>query len=319
MPVNPEKNTTETKDKSKTSDKFKLDLEASGLDARNLPTQTFLVVSIIAFVAYYILVYYFIVPKITSATSNYRRLQRVINERDDYQEKLNNIETILADKNYHDNISMIDNVLYNANPYVEVYMTIIDLAAKHHLNVSGLEYSPGYVATPSASLVPDSNENYPITFNLSGTYADICAFLNEIEWQAPFNSVSSASINIDNRSDTAAAEVVVLAQYHLPRIGVDVDTNLHPLGEDGLSTLAALNEIKPSAYQIYSDQIDTQQNKINIFALQDAGLTLATNKTPETTLVDADGNVIPEYIPPEEDQESLPTIYLDSLDTINAE
>ena len=232
------------------NNKFKLEMTIPGVDERHLPTDTFLLVSVALMAIYFVVVVYYIVPKFQQTLTSYRDLQAKSKELEHYQERQEDIERILHDERYNDSmVSLVDRILYNYNPYTEVLLSIDQLAQKHRLTVSGLEYSPGLVATPSAQ-VASSEESYPITFNVSGSYREITAFLLNLEKQAPFNSVSSARITNNYNDGSATAQVEVLAQYHLPKVLVSVETDLSPIGADEEKTLATLQEFQLNDYNL---------------------------------------------------------------------
>lgn len=271
-----------------TKDKFKLDMSIPGVDPRNLPTDNFLLFTVVFVAIYFMAVVYKIVPEIKKTFTNYNRLQKAEAELKRYQQRQERVTSILHNPYYSPEMThTINDILYDTNPYVEVLLTINELADQYHLKISGLEYSPGIVATPSAELAATIEENYPINFNLSGTFGDIATFLAELEMHAPFNSVSASKITNDTIKGTASAQVEILAQYHLPEIyleqtSINADTNLPEIGVNEQQTLATLQKMTRKTYDLSRTTIGDATPKINLFALDDLGVTLASDSQEQT-------------------------------------
>jgi len=269
-------------DTSSLKDKLSLDLTIPGVDERQLPTNQFLMFSIVFIAIYFIVVFYFIYPEVKNISSQYNKLQRAEAELQKYQDRQKNVRAILNNDYYSEEmVTTIDNILYDTNPYVEVLLTINELADQYDLDVANLEYSPGIVATPSATLASRIEEQYPIKFHLSGSFGNIALFLQDLEMHAPFNSVSSVKISNSLAQGNASAQVEILAQFHVPEIfltnrTIDASQDLPEISYPQQKALATLQKMIRKNFDLNQVTISESTPKINIFALNDLGVTLSS-------------------------------------------
>ncbi len=264
--------------------KLTLDMSIPGVDERQLPTNQFLIFSIVFVAIYFMVVFYFIYPEVKKIRSTYNRMTRAEAELDKYQARRKKVTEILNNEYYSDEmVETIDGILYDSNPYLEVLLSINELAEQYNLKVSNLEYSPGIVATPSAELASRMEENYPIKFNLTGTYGNIALFLKELEMHAPFNSVSSVKLSNNLEMGSASAQVEILAQYHLPEIylsqkTISADQALPEIAYPQQEALATLQKMIRKNFGLSQMTLAETSPKLNLFALDDLGITLASEQ-----------------------------------------
>ncbi len=218
----------------------KTDIETSNLNAelKTLSNRSYLVLSLCLFVGTVVLAIWGIVPKFNSLTTQHAQIQNDKQALVNLEEKITQIQTIANDQTYKKQTELVNKVLSENNPFLEVLYALTQAGEKNSLKFSRFEYSPGLIATASAqylrgnskttaarSLNAQQNQGFTIYVETNGSYIDIVNFLDQLENTAPLASVSFTEIN-NSLLGYASAKIEILAHYYKPNVVAQLSDSL---------------------------------------------------------------------------------------------
>lgn len=235
----------------------KTEVQTSSLnnELKTLGNRNYLVLSLFLFLGTVILAIWGIIPQFNALTNQHAQLQLDKRSLNNLQEKLSQIETIANDKNYQQQADLINKVLPENNPFLEVLYTLTQAGEENNLKFSRFEYSPGLIATASAqylrnsssktaaarSLNAQQNQGFTVYIETNGSYINIVNFLNQLEKTAPLTSVSYGEIN-NSLLGYASAKIEILAHYYKPNIVAQLSDPLPQINQKQKEFLNLLNQ-----------------------------------------------------------------------------
>ena len=199
-------------------------------ELKTLGNRHYLILSLCLFLGTVILAIWGVIPKFNSLTTQHAQIQSDKQALAGLEEKINQIQTIAGDKNFAQQVELVDSVLPENNPFLEVLYLLTQAGEDNNIKFSRFEYSPGLIATASAqylrgnskttsarTLNAQQNQGFTIYVETNGSYIDIINFLNQLENTAPLASVSYTEIN-NSLFGYGSAKIEILAHYYKPNV-----------------------------------------------------------------------------------------------------
>ncbi len=244
---------------------------------KTIGNRTFLIFSLFFFAVLLAISIWGIVPKFNQITADRAQLLMKKTTLEEITSKANQINTILSESNYNQQVQLVDNILYSTNPFMETLSVLSTVSKDNEINFTSFEYSPGLIATPSAqfntsansaaarSLSAQQNQGFTIYLETNGSYINTLNFINQIENSAPFMSVTYAEIN-NSLLGYVSAEFEIFATYYKPNIIARLDESLPLISQ-------AQNQLLQSTLQQFtlpdfsSNQKEFASSSNNIFGV----------------------------------------------------
>ncbi|MBQ6154642.1 hypothetical protein IJJ27_02245 [bacterium] len=239
------------------------------VDERRLPTKNFMLISGVVLILLLTFIFWIITPTIKGIFTTRTELEQANEKLADYASKLDRIRALATSSDYQYS-DLVDKILPENNPFMELQYSLNQLALEHNLTFTRFEYSPGLVATPSADFASSNrdamsvaaryaqemdNEGFTMFIEAQGPYNDLVAFLKKLENTAPFATVGYSEIN-NTLLGLASAQIEVIASYYTPDIELNIDDPLPEITAEDRETLQALNDFNiPDYSQLYQSQI----------------------------------------------------------------
>lgn len=233
------------------------DLKTSNQDLnaqlKTLTNRGYLLLSLLFFFGVLALSIWGIVPKFNSISAQKDKISQAEASLQNVQDKLTKINNMVDDPEFAQ-AELVEQVLYENNPFLEVLYALTQVSAANNITFDRFEYSPGLIATPSASqfsggnaltaaarsVNAQQNQGFTIFIEAGGTYSDLANFLHQLENTAPLSSVAYVEIN-NSLLGYASAQIEILAHYYQPNIAAQLDEALPVLSEAEKQTLAKLS------------------------------------------------------------------------------
>ena len=165
------------------------------VDERRLPTKNFMLISGVVLILLLTFIFWIITPTIKGIFTTRTELEQANEKLADYASKLDRIRALATSSDYQYS-DLVDKILPENNPFMELQYSLNQLALEHNLTFTRFEYSPGLVATPSADFASSNrdamsvaaryaqemdNEGFTMFIEAQGPYNDLVAFLKKLE------------------------------------------------------------------------------------------------------------------------------------------
>ncbi|MBQ6437771.1 hypothetical protein IJJ12_00115 [bacterium] len=271
-----------------TGGKLKLDMDL-GIDIKKLPNTVFLMISLVFAAGMIAVIMWLIVPTVQHIVSLRSTIASQNRQLRTYQDRYQAIQT-LSQKGPIEKMALVNQILPDDNPFLEVVYSLQQLTRQHHLTVTQLDFTPGYVTTANPDSISKTAasdydprfdaESYNVQIEANGTYNDLIAFVSDVETTAPLKTLTSSEIR-NNLDGTGRASLVVTVDFHKTDISADAETNIPNVSEKDMMMLSQLSTTfnLPDYNQILADRSVQLRSRTDLF------------QNESVTLIDGQGDI----------------------------
>jgi hypothetical protein len=271
-------------------------------ELHDISHRSYLLLSITFFLGFVVFVIFILTPDFNAIFSNREQLGIEQDKLEQLSQKFDEIKNLLANHEFSTYGSLVNNILYVESPFIAILYTLNEVAANYQIDLSRMTYSPGLTATPSAEFAARqsaqtaaaryatarTNDMFVVFIEASGTYANLVAFLHELESYAPFNSIAYSEIT-NNLLGQAKAQLEIIIQYYTPKATVDINQPLPVLSSDQEQVITTLRDYTIPDFSNLDQQDIINDDRLDIFNLDPSTLPQLDLPTDETN-TDLDSN-----------------------------
>jgi Tfp pilus assembly protein PilO len=198
--------------------------------------------------------------KTTALRKENQKNKQRLSQLADKLEKLQAIDEVEVDRR----VDLVEGVFPSQKPILDLLTALEELAIANDVEFNGIELKPGKIEeTEKVGL-----QEFDIKFNVSGRFANIIAFVSQIEKTAPLMRIDRLSLKIEESSEEvtviAVSFTVTIHYKPLPKTISGIEDPVPMLSAEEVDTLQELE-----SFVVYPDIEPTAPTgKDNIFSLE---------------------------------------------------
>lgn len=191
------------------------------------------------------------------------------------KKKQSDLNTTLSQVTEGD-IGLINNVLSSSKPFLEILYALAEARSAYPVTFSQLNFSPGEVATSSATSSRKKNvakqEYLTLNLNITGRHDTLMLFLDRIENMQPLSTITALDLN--KRDDGfSSAKLEIRTYYYTQAVNPSIAAAVPTISSTDKATLEILrNYVLLNADQLNQDRVQGGE-KDNLFGYEQIDIT----------------------------------------------
>jgi Tfp pilus assembly protein PilO len=223
-----------------------------------ISTRKFLIYTIVLCIVGFILITAVLIPQIQESLATYSKLSSEQPKTEILRKKRASLESLTSTAEFAQ-IDVVDKALPTKKPLLELLMSMSTISQQTGSRITKFELAPGLVASSTDGLQQPGRTNtngydsVSVNLEISGSFAQIQAFLLQVEEVAPFTTVTDmeisgqlADVSQRDNSQIFNAKLTTETYFFTQSIAVRVESPLPLLGTPEQNVLAALASFAPT-------------------------------------------------------------------------
>ena len=216
-----------------------------------------------------------ILPQWQNSQTNRDDLSNLENEVNTLEKKQSDLNQTLSQVTEND-IGLVNNLLSSSKPFLEILYALAEARSAYPVTFSQLNFSPGEVATSSAttSRRKSATQQEYLTLNLavSGRHETLMSFLNRIETMQPLSTITN--LDLSKRDDSfSSAKLELKTYYYTQAVNPSISAAVPTISAKDKDTLKILrNYTLLDVDQLNQNRVEGGE-KDNLFGYEQINIT----------------------------------------------